>query len=499
MEHQSRSSRRKPAVDLELFERALQFQDTFGGQSSRLGLGFNSVAKFRDCPLKMKRKMVAEHCKREEAHERKVKLLALARNSDFVKWDLDMISNRDWTNQIFGMSPELLAFTLNGQANTLPSPSNLRRWGFHSSTHHCILCGKLGTTAKHTLSNCPVALKSGRYTWRHNNVLRTLFPDLVGLISSTNRSAPKPRQSNHRQPFVRAGAKPHAPKALRSSTNVLDLANDWILLVDDVPSRTVFPPCTGVDTTMRPDIIIYSKSMKIIIWGELTVPLEENINAAAIRKRIRYSVSTKEKVSLADQCRRNDWTVYDFTFEVGSMGFVGYSTRRFLSKLGFKSSHLKWLLTRISRIAMRSSYLIWCCRKERTWEPPEFVPIRIPTSVQHNTGPSTSTQHKTNKNEKEPSREAALNFLATISSSVNPEPNPTSPPRRPPQLRPTPPDYKYTYEDEYETLAEEAEEFDDFRPPSPFEPDGPDAEPSKNALGSSFPHYLQSPQHTSVA
>ena len=128
------------------------------------GLGFNSVARFKDCPLKMKRKMVAEHCKREEAHKRKVELLTLARNSDFVKWDLNMTLNRDWTNQIFGMSPALLAFTLNGQANTLPSPSKRRRWGFHSSTHHCILCGKLGTTAKHTESNCPVALKDGRFT-----------------------------------------------------------------------------------------------------------------------------------------------------------------------------------------------------------------------------------------------------------------------------------------------------------------------------------------------
>jgi hypothetical protein len=72
LDHHSRSSRWKPAVDLELVERALQFQDTFGGQSFRLGLGFNSATKFRDCPLKMKRKMVAEHCKREEAHKRKV-------------------------------------------------------------------------------------------------------------------------------------------------------------------------------------------------------------------------------------------------------------------------------------------------------------------------------------------------------------------------------------------------------------------------------------------
>ena len=229
-------------------------------------------------------------------------------------------------------------------------------------------------------------------------------PRSHGPGQQRNRSTPKLRPSNHRQPFIRAGAKPHALKTLRPTTSVLDLANDWILLVDDVPSRTIFPLCTGIDTTQRPDIIIYSKSMKIIIWGELTVPLEENISAAAIRKRNRYSVSTKWKLSLADQCRRNFWTVHDFTFEVGLLGWIGYSTRRFLSKLGFKSSHLKWLLKRISKTTMRSSYLIWCCRKERTWEPPEMIPLRVPTAVPHNADPPTSTQQKANKNKKESSR-----------------------------------------------------------------------------------------------
>ena len=71
-----------------------------------------------------------------------------------------------------------------------------------------------------------------------------------------------------------------------------------------------------------------------------------------------------------------------------------------------------------------------------------------------------------------------MNFLATISSNVNPEPKPIPPLRRLPQPRSTPSEFKYTYEDEYDTLAEEAEEFDDHRPPSPFEPDGPDADPS---------------------
>ena len=101
-----------------------------------------------------------------------------------------------------------------------------------------------------------------------------------------------------------------------------------------------------------------------------------------------------------------------------------------------------------------------------------MIPLRVPTAVPHNADPLTSTQQKENKKKKELNREAALNFLATF--NVNPT---ISPSPRLPQPRPTPPEFKYNYEDEYETLAEEAEEFDDHMPPSPFEPDGPDDEP----------------------
>ena len=423
MDHRSRAHRWKPSVDLELFERALQFQDSFAGQSSRLGLGYRSLAKFKTSSLKIKRKMVAEHCKREEAHKRKIELLALARNSDFVKWDERLHTDRDWTSQIFGMSPKLLAFTLNGQANTLPSPSNLRRWGFHTSTHHCTLCGKVGVTAKHMLSNCVVALKGGRLKWRHDNVLRVIYPDLVGLVNAANHSTPKSLSSICRQPFVRAGAKTPTHKAPQPVASLLDLANDWTLLVDDVPCRTVFPVCTGVSTAERPDVIIFSKATKTVIWGELTVPLEENIEAASNRKSNKYSKTDAKnnELSLADECKRNGWVVHDFTFEVGSLGWVAYSTRQFLYKLGFRSSHLTWLLRRISKMTMRSSYLIWCCRKEKSWEPPELVPLRSTTSTTTNP-PRDESSPNMAQQPINPHREAALNFLAAnISISARPK------------------------------------------------------------------------------
>ena len=76
----------------------------------------------------------------------------------------------------------------------------------------------------------------------------------------------------------------------------------------------------------------------------------------------------------------------------------------------------------------------------------------------------------------DPKREAAQTFLATrISFNGNPEPNADTLPRRPPPPKPVPSKFKHVYE----TLAEEAEDFDALiadaenyaQTPSP--PDGP--------------------------
>ena len=78
------------------------------------------------------------------------------------------------------MSEAELSFILNAQAQSLPDPSNLRRWNCNA---RCLLCSKPATTAKHSLSHCPVALWKGRYTWRHDNVLLAMTPDLHDLIT----------------------------------------------------------------------------------------------------------------------------------------------------------------------------------------------------------------------------------------------------------------------------------------------------------------------------
>ena len=77
-----------------------------------------------------------------------------------------------WKSYLYALPKGTMKFILNSCINTLPTRANLRLWG-KSSSDKCPLCGRKETT-NHILSSCPVALEQGRYTYRHNNVLREI-------------------------------------------------------------------------------------------------------------------------------------------------------------------------------------------------------------------------------------------------------------------------------------------------------------------------------------
>ena len=151
-----------------------------------------------------------------------------------------------------------------------------------------------------------------------------------------------------------------------NSSSLLDLANDWVLLID-IDKSLVFPTCTGVVTAQRPDIIIYSAIQKIIIWGELTVPNERRLAESAFFKMKRY-------LNLEVQLSSKGWRVHAFTWEIGVQGYPAYSVNRFFKSLGFSNSRLKHLINRLSRIIRRSSYWIYNARYSSHWCPPTLIP-----------------------------------------------------------------------------------------------------------------------------
>ena len=76
-------------------------------------------------------------------------------------------------------------FAINAGLNTLPSGDNLKRWG-KCTSDFCNVCSlRKKQTHAHILSYCSIgciALEQGRYTWRHDSVLRTIFYFIHGNL-----------------------------------------------------------------------------------------------------------------------------------------------------------------------------------------------------------------------------------------------------------------------------------------------------------------------------
>ena len=59
----------------------------------------------------------------------RVRLFDLCRGGNYTTWDKIMGNDIGWKEMIYDLSEYVMAFRLNGIAMTLPSISNLCRWG----------------------------------------------------------------------------------------------------------------------------------------------------------------------------------------------------------------------------------------------------------------------------------------------------------------------------------------------------------------------------------
>ena len=133
------------------------------GQSNRRGL---RVQRRRS-----ERSEVVKWVYRLDEEEQLLHLHTLAKQGRTLEWDRVMEADFKWNHLIHQMTEGEFKFCLNATLDTLPTPHNLRLWG-KTDCDKCSLCGHTPGTLSHILSHCPVALRQGRYTWRHNTVLR---------------------------------------------------------------------------------------------------------------------------------------------------------------------------------------------------------------------------------------------------------------------------------------------------------------------------------------
>ena len=154
---------------------------------------------------------------------------------DFVKNDLS------WKT-LLAMPSSLISFCLGATFDTLPSPSNLKRWRLITESS-CFLCRKSICTSVHILGTSKIVLHQIRFSFRHDQLLCELVGILKNFLSSY-----KPNKSS-----------------------VLGAILVFLAV-----------------STLRPDVLLFSRSSKKVIITELTCPCEENMSQWHEEKSQKY-------------------------------------------------------------------------------------------------------------------------------------------------------------------------------------------------------------------
>ena len=97
----------------------------------------------------------------------------LTMQGDFANLLIQEEESVTWQSIARKMPRNVMSFAARLASNTLASPDNLKRWG-KRKLGKCPLCGSTNCTLAHITNMCPVSLKQGQYTWRHNSVLQQI-------------------------------------------------------------------------------------------------------------------------------------------------------------------------------------------------------------------------------------------------------------------------------------------------------------------------------------
>ena len=201
-----------------------------------------------------------------------------------------------------------------------------------------------------------MALSQGRYTYRHNAVLRQFAHELLQEINKINNNREKMKKAQQTISFVREGQT--AGKAKKSRHGILLEAKDWVVDVD-LKKQLKFPQDI-CDTDLRPDMLLKSQTEKTLILIELTSPCEENLEVRHREKEARYE-------ALAGECRKGGWKTFVFAVEVGARGYVSDSFITCLRRLGIQTRSVKRITTAASNSALRCSFWIWLRKSDMSW------------------------------------------------------------------------------------------------------------------------------------
>ena len=195
--------------------------------------------------------MINQERRRKVEQDRVARAVQQSQQGKWTTSEDVMQRSLTWSD-MWKMSPLRLAFAIRSVYDQLPSRDNLQKWGLVEDTK-CGFCG--GTeTLHHVLSNCTYALAKGRYTWRHNHVLREVCVTAKAAVSKANSRT----ISNQRKIcFLREGFAHLCRKRCQTPRrDILAEANDWTVAADLEGMRNY--PQVPIESGKRPDLVLVS-------------------------------------------------------------------------------------------------------------------------------------------------------------------------------------------------------------------------------------------------
>ena len=235
--------------------------------------------------------------------------------------------------------------------DTFPSPSNLNRWKLTTEAS-CFLCNKDTCTTSHILGACNIALSQGRFTFRHDNVLRIIISNIRSSIKTIKSSVP-----SSKQPVNKICKKRNQSKNQNSSpSGILHQASGWVLL-GDLDGTFSFAPHIAF-TELRPDTTVFSNKLKRVILIELTCPSEENMEAW-------HNVKVNKYLPLKSVIENIGCSVDLFAAEVGARGYCSRSVLYCSKSLGLSNRTINTTIKQISKCSMECSFCIWLARTQK--------------------------------------------------------------------------------------------------------------------------------------
>ncbi|GFO06501.1 reverse transcriptase [Plakobranchus ocellatus] len=304
------------------------------GQTQR-GLG-STTAKWWS-----KTEMIIDEIRNKEDSTRVQKADQQPQQGQWTNWDTAIQRSLTW-NDIWHMAPLRISFLIKSVYDLLPSNANLVRWGKKVNLT-CPLCQGRQTT-EHVLSSHKVALSQGRYTWRHNRVLKELASGI-----STAKGEIHPSSTSSAVFTTKGKVKKWHGGSITINTHrkgLLDGCDNWVVSAD-LPEWERHP-----DVIRKPDIVIHSASTQQIIMVELTVPYESRMEEAHAFKEGKYLDLTKE-------LKKDGYEAKVMPVEIGDRGFVVFSAYGLLSKLSIGGNKRTKAPRLLDETAENSSPWIW--------------------------------------------------------------------------------------------------------------------------------------------